>query len=106
MAQIVKNVPSMWEIRVRSLGREDTLEKYAIPGEGLQWQSTAVFWPGEVHGQRSLEGYSERGPKESDMTERLTCTHIESLSRSKSNTVAITIRSDQSLSSVQLFSTP
>ena len=29
-----------------------------------------VFWPGEFHGQRSLEGYSPWGYKESDMTER------------------------------------
>ena len=31
---------------------------------------------GESHGQRSLEGYSPWGCKESDMTERLTHTHI------------------------------
>ena len=29
------------------------------------------MWPGEFHGQRSLAGYSPRGRKESDMTERL-----------------------------------
>ena len=28
--------------------------------------------PGESRGQRSLEGYSPRGPKEENMTERLT----------------------------------
>ena len=27
MAQIVKNLPTMWETQVQSLGREDTLEK-------------------------------------------------------------------------------
>ena len=31
---------------------------------------TPLFWPGEFHGQRSLEGYSPWGHKESDMTER------------------------------------
>ena len=31
----------------------------------------AVFLPGEFHGQRSLEGYSPWGLKESDMTEQL-----------------------------------
>ena len=31
----------------------------------------SVFWPGEFHGQRSLEGYSPWGGKELDMTERL-----------------------------------
>ena len=30
-----------------------------------------VFLPGESHGQRSLVGYSPRGRKESDTTERL-----------------------------------
>ena len=33
------------------------------------WQPTAVFLPGEFHGQRSLEGYSPWGGKELDMTE-------------------------------------
>ena len=33
------------------------------------WQPTPVFLPGESYGQRSLEGYSPRGHKESDMTE-------------------------------------
>ena len=33
------------------------------------WQPTPVFLPGESHGQRSQEGYSPWGRKESDMTE-------------------------------------
>ena len=33
------------------------------------WPPTPVFFPGEFHGQRSLEGYSPWGHKESDMTE-------------------------------------
>ena len=37
-----------------------------------EWQPTPVFLPGEFQGQRSLEGYSPWGHKESDMTERLT----------------------------------
>ena len=37
MAQLVKNSPAMWETWVRSLGREDPLEK-----------GKAVFWPGEL----------------------------------------------------------
>ena len=49
VAQLVKNLPAMWEIRVRSLGQEDPLEK------GL-----AV----ELHGQRSLAGYSPWGCKD------------------------------------------
>ena len=35
------------------------------------WQPTPVFLPGESHGQRSLVGYSPRGRKELDTTERL-----------------------------------
>ena len=34
-------------------------------------QPTAVFLPGESHGQRSLVGSSPRGHKESDTTEGL-----------------------------------
>ena len=37
------------------------------PGEG----NGNPFLPGESHGQRSLVGYSPRGRKESDTTERL-----------------------------------
>ena len=33
------------------------------------WQPTPGFSPGKSHGQRSLEGYSPRGRKESDRTE-------------------------------------
>ena len=36
---------------------------------------------GESHGQRSLAGYSPRGPKESDTTERLQFSSVQSLSR-------------------------
>ena len=48
----------------------------SIPGVGKipwrrKWQPTPVFLPGESHGQRSLVGYSPRGHKESDTTERL-----------------------------------
>ena len=53
----------MWEPQVHSLDREDALEK------GTVTHSSMV--PGEFHGQRSLEGYSPWGPKESDVTQRL-----------------------------------
>ena len=36
-----------------------------------KWQPTPVFLLGESHGRRSLVGYSPRGRKESDTTERL-----------------------------------
>ena len=72
MAQRLKRLPAMWETWVRSLGREDPLEK--------EMATTPVFLPGESHGWRSLEGYSPRGHKESDTTERLHFTwliHVE-----------------------------
>ena len=42
------------------------------------WQPTLVFLPGELHGQRSLAGYSPCGCKELDPTEMTlhTCTHL------------------------------
>ena len=42
VAQLVKNLPAMWETCVRSLGWEDALEREKLP--------TPVFWPGEFHG--------------------------------------------------------
>ena len=57
---------------VQSLGRDDPLGKGALP--------TAVFFPGEFCGQRSLAGYSPWSLKESDPTEQLTlrCSHSSS----------------------------
>ena len=62
MAQRLKCLPAKWETWVQSLGQEDPLEKE---------MATPVFLPGEFHGQRSLEGYSEPlwAHKESDRTE-------------------------------------
>ena len=42
VAQLVKNLPVMWESWVQSLGWEDPLEK----GKA----TTPVFWLGEFHG--------------------------------------------------------
>ena len=58
VAQLVKNLPAMWETWVRSLGWEDPLVRERLP--------TPVFWPGEFH-----ELYSPWGCKESDTTEWL-----------------------------------
>ena len=63
LAQTVKSLPAMWETWVRSLGREDPLEK--------EWQPTPVLLPAESHGQRSLVGYNLWNHKELDMTEQL-----------------------------------
>ena len=61
VALTVKNLPAMPETWVQSLSREDPLEKGRLP--------TPVFWPGLLHGRRSLTGYSPRGQKESGTTE-------------------------------------
>ena len=63
VAQIVKNLPAMQKTQVRSLGREDLLEK----GIATHYR----ILPKESHGQRSLVGYSAWDHRESDMTEWL-----------------------------------
>ena len=60
----------MWEF-------PDAGDRALILGSGKipwrrEWLPTPVFLPGESHEQRSLVGYSPRGPKEVDMTEWLT----------------------------------
>ena len=51
VAQMVKNLPAMWETWIPSLGGEEPLEK----GMAI----TVVFLPGEFHGQAcGLAGYN------------------------------------------------
>ena len=52
-AQMVKNLPAMQETRVRSLGREDPLEK------GTATHSSILAW--RIPWTRSLAGCSPRG---------------------------------------------
>ena len=61
VAHVVKNLPAMQEMLVRSLDWEDPLEK------GTETHSSILL--GESHGQRSLADYSPCGRKELDMTE-------------------------------------
>ena len=56
MAQRVKRLPAVQEIRVQSLGGK-------IPWR-RKWQPTPVFLPGESHGWKSLVGYSPWDRKE------------------------------------------
>ena len=59
-----KCLPTMWETRVRSLGREDPLEK--------EMATHSSYYCLEIsHGQKSLVGYTPWGCKQSDTTERL-----------------------------------
>ena len=62
VAQKVKNSPAMRETWIQSLSWEDPLE------EGMTTRSSLE----NPHGQRSLEGYSPWGCKESEMTEQVT----------------------------------
>ena len=76
MAQAVTNPPAMQEMLKKHkfnpwVGK---IPWRRIFSEGEQ-QPTPVFLPGKPQGQRSLVGYSPRGCKESDATERLTHTH-------------------------------
>ena len=63
VAQRLKRLPAMRETRFNPwVGKLPWRRK---------WQTTPVFLPGESHGQRSLAGYSLRGRKELDTTERV-----------------------------------
>ena len=55
VAQLVKNLPAVWETWIQTLGWEDPLEK----GKSLP---TSVFWPGEFHGLyvQSMESQKAR----------------------------------------------
>ena len=64
LAQLVKNLPAMWETWVGSLGWEDS------PGGG-HGNLLEYFCPENPHGQRSLEGYSPWGHKGLNTTEWL-----------------------------------
>ena len=62
VAQLVKNLPVMWEIWVQSLSGEDPLEE--------EKATDSSILPGKSHRQRSLLGYSPWGcRKELDRTE-------------------------------------
>ena len=65
---VVKNPPV-------NAGDTGTISAFRKIPWSRKWQPTSVFLPGKLHGQRSLEGYSPRGHKLSDLTEQL-CTCI------------------------------
>ena len=49
VAQMVKNLPTMWEIQVRSLGQEDPLEKVlATHSSILAWKIPLSEEPGRL----------------------------------------------------------
>ena len=61
---VVKNSPAVQEIRVQSLGWEDTLE------EEMATHPSILVWK-TPHGQNSLAGYRPWGCKELDMTKQM-----------------------------------
>ena len=60
---MVHSLPAMQETQVQSLDQEDPLEE--------EMATHSVFLPGKFHGQKNFMGYSPRGCKELDTTERL-----------------------------------
>ena len=55
MAQTVKRLPTMWEIWVRFLGREDPLEKeMATHSSTLAWKIPWMEEPGKLQSVGSL----------------------------------------------------
>ena len=65
---MVKNLPAVQEMWVPSLGRQDPLEE--------EMETHSSILARKIHGQGCLAGYSPRGRKESDMTERAR-THVQ-----------------------------
>ena len=63
VAQMVKHLPAMQKTQVRSLGREDPLEK------GMATHSSTLAW--KIPWMEKPGRYSPWDLKESDMTERL-----------------------------------
>ena len=63
VAQIVKNLPAMWETRVQSLRWEDPLEKETAT------HSSILAWRILMDREAWHAIYSPRGRKESDTTE-------------------------------------
>ena len=65
VAQMVKHQPMMWETRVRSLGREDLLEKeMATHSSTLAWR---IPWT-EERGRLQSMGVTKRQTRLSDFT--------------------------------------
>ena len=92
VAQRVKNLPAMQETQVQSLSREDPLEKRMATHFSILFFFLLYFTlPGELHGQRSLAGYSPWGCRELDTTEQLTHTAQLSLRLHSSATILTTI---------------
>ena len=69
MAQTVKNLPTMQETWVQSLGQKDTLEK------GMATNASILAW--RIPWIESLVGYGPWGRKESDTTAQLSIAYYK-----------------------------
>ena len=67
VAQMVKNLRTIQETQVGSLGQEDPLEEEMVP------QSSILAW--RIPWTEESGGHNPWGRKESDTTEQLTHTH-------------------------------
>ena len=95
VAQLVKNLPAMWETWVQSLGWEDPLASSIWSGKRLP---TPVFWPGKFHGL-----YRRWGHKESDTTERLSLSlfHLAAMNNNCTSQTSLHLSKAPKLSSDQ-----
>ena len=76
MAQQVKNPPA----NAGNIGDAGLIPGSGRSSGGGKWQSTPVFLPKKFHGQEESGGYSPKGRKESDPTERLSTAQSRILS--------------------------
>ena len=95
---VVKNLPAMKRCRFSLWVGKISWRR--------EWQLSPVFLPGEFHGQRSLEGYSPWGHKESDMTEQLNfCFLFTSFYAYKLTNIHFTCEHDSLLAAVKATNT-
>ena len=99
VAQTVKNLPAMQETWIWSLGQEDTLRR--------EWLPTPVFWPGEFHGQRSLEGLQSMELQRAGhhwMTN--TFTYLNKNNKKKNDVFSINVSKHQNWSAFHFYQFP
>ena len=73
-SQVVQSVVKNLLANTENIGDAGSIPGLGRPSGDGNDNPLQLFLPGKSHGQRSLEGYSPWGCKQSDMTERLTTT--------------------------------
>ena len=79
VAQMIKNLPTIWETQIHALVWEDVLENLTLTLIFFLWQGVATHssilaW--RIPRTEKLAGYSPWDCKQLDMTERLTLLHF------------------------------